>query len=97
MRASDPLLINYPIRIREVILGILFVLVIAFYLMPRFMDEVNAGDLAQDIEMETFDIPPTDMVEQQNPLKPSITVPEDDEYFEEEMEFQDTDFDSWDD
>ena len=97
MRASDPLLINYPVRIREVILGILFVLVIAFYLMPRFMDEVKAGDLSQDIEIETFDIPPTDMVEQQKPLKPSIPVPEDDEYFEEEMEFQDTDFDSWDD
>ena len=97
MRASDPLLINYPVRIREVILGILFVLVIAFYLMPRFMDEVRAGDLTQDIEIETFDIPPTDMVEQQKPLKPSIPVPEDDEYFEEEMEFQDTDFDSWDD
>ena len=88
MRTSDPLLINYPVRIREVILGILFVLVLSFYLMPRFMDEVKAGDLNQDIEMETFDIPPTDMVEQQKPLKPSIPVPEDDEYFEEEMEFQ---------
>ena len=97
MRSSDPLLVNYPIRIREVILGILFVLVVSFYLMPRFLDEVKAGDLIQDIEIETFDIPPTDMVEQQKPLKPSIPVPEDDEYFEEEMEFQDTDFDSWDD
>ena len=97
MRASDPLLINYPIRIREVILGILFVLVITFYLIPRFMDEVKAGNSNQDIEIETFDIPPTDMVEQQKPLKPSIPVPEDDEYFEEEMEFQDTDFDSWND
>tara|TARA_B100000427_G_scaffold124980_1_gene103962 strand:- start:258 stop:875 length:618 start_codon:yes stop_codon:yes gene_type:complete len=97
LRASDPLLINYPVRIREVILGILFVLVLAFYLMPRFMDEVKAGNSNQDIEIETFDIPPTDMVEQQKPLKPSIPVPEDDEYFEEEMEFQDTDFDSWND
>ena len=97
MRSSDPLLVNYPIRIREVISGILFVLVVSFYLMPRFLDEVKAGDLIQDIEIETFDIPPTDMVEQQKPLKPSIPIPEDDEYFEEEMEFQDTDFDSWDD
>ena len=61
------------------------------------MDEVKAGDSGQDIEIETFDIPPTDIIEQQKPLKPSIPVPEDDEYFEEEMEFQDTDFDSWDD
>ena len=97
MRTSDPLLLNYPIRIREVILGILFVLVILFYLMPRFMDEQQAGDMTLDIEIETFDIPPTEMIEQQKPLKPSIPVPEDDEFFEEEIEFQDTDFDSWDD
>ena len=97
MRTSDPLLINYPIRIREVILGILFVLVLLFYLMPRFMDEQQAGDMILDIEIETFDIPPTEMIEQQKPLKPSIPVPEDDEFFEEEIEFQDTDFDSWDD
>jgi len=61
------------------------------------MDEVSAGDMNQDIEIETFDIPPTDIIEQQKPLKPSIPVPEDDEYFEEEMEFEDTDWDSWND
>ena len=97
MRTVDPLLVNYPTRIREVILGILIVLVILFYLMPRFMEEQQAGDMSQDIEIETFDIPPTEMIEQQKPLKPSIPVPEDDEFFEEEIEFQDTDFDSWDD
>ncbi len=97
MRTVDPLLVNYPTRIREVILGILIVLVILFYLMPRFMEEQQAGDMGQDIEIETFDIPPTEMIEQQKPLKPSIPVPEDDEFFEEEIEFQDTDFDSWDD
>tara|TARA_B100001778_G_scaffold253204_1_gene213313 strand:- start:323 stop:844 length:522 start_codon:yes stop_codon:yes gene_type:complete len=65
--------------------------------MPKFLDEAQAGDEDNQIEVETFDIPPTQMIEQQKPLKPAIPVPEDDEFFEEEIEFQDTDFDSWDD
>ena len=97
MRQSDPLLVNYSIRIREVILVILIILSTLFFAMPKFLDEAQAGDEDNQIEVETFDIPPTQMVEQQKPLKPAIPVPEDDEFFEEEIEFQDTDFDSWDD
>ena len=93
----DPLLINYPIRIREVILAILIVLNILFFLRPRFMDEVLAGDSKIDFELENIEIPPIDLIEQQKPVQPSIPVPQDDEFFEQEMEFQDTDFDSWDD
>ena len=97
MRKIDPLLVNYSIRIREVILVILIILSTLFFAMPKFLDEAQAGDDDNQIEVETFDIPPTQMVEQQKPLKPAIPVPEDDEFFEEEIEFQDTDFDSWDD
>ena len=97
MRKIDPLLVNYSIRIREVILVILIILSTLFFAMPKFLDEAQAGDEDNQIEVETFDIPPTQMIEQQKPLKPAIPVPEDDEFFEEEIEFQDTDFDSWDD
>jgi len=97
MRKVDPLLVNYSIRIREVILVILIILSTLFFAMPKFLDEAQAGDEDNQIEVETFDIPPTQMIEQQKPLKPAIPVPEDDEFFEEEIEFQDTDFDSWDD
>jgi len=97
MRKSDPLLTNYSIRIREVILAILIILSVLFFAMPKFLDEAKAEGMDDQFEVETFDIPPTQMVEQQKPLKPAIPVPEDDEFFEEEIEFQDTDFDSWDD
>tara|TARA_Y100001970_G_scaffold73119_1_gene92736 strand:- start:2588 stop:3205 length:618 start_codon:yes stop_codon:yes gene_type:complete len=97
MRKVDPLLNNYSIRIRQVILVILIILSTLFFAMPRFLDEAQSQNMDNDIEVETFDIPPTQMVEQQKPLKPAIPVPEDDEFFEEEIEFQDTDFDSWDD
>ncbi|MBI89558.1 MAG: hypothetical protein CMG60_05665 [Candidatus Marinimicrobia bacterium] len=97
MRQNDPLLTNYSVRIREVILTILIVLSVLFFAMPKFLDEAKAEGMDDQFEVETFDIPPTQMVEQQKPLKPAIPVPEDDEFFEEEIEFQDTDFDSWDD
>ena len=83
MRKVDPLLVNYSIRIREVILVILIILSTLFFAMPKFLDEAQAGDEDNQIEVETFDIPPTQMVEQQKPLKPAIPVPEDDEFFEE--------------
>ena len=43
-----------------------------------------------DEELETYNIPPTEIVQKQKPPKPAIPVPEDDEFFEEEIEFQDT-------
>ena len=60
-------------------------------------EEVQAEEQNDGEEIETIIIPPTEIIEQQKPLKPAIPVPEDDEFFEEEIEFQDTDFDSWDD
>tara|TARA_B100001123_G_C15247293_1_gene1001416 strand:+ start:855 stop:1466 length:612 start_codon:yes stop_codon:yes gene_type:complete len=97
MRASDPLLLNYSVRIRKVILVIIIFLVCLFFLVPRFFEEVQASDMNDDFELETFDIPPTEMIQQQKPPKPSIPVPEDDEYIDEDLTIEDTDFDSWDD
>ena len=97
MKTNDPLAINYPVRIREVILSILIILSLLFYLRPKFLEEIKAEAQDEGEEIETIIIPPTEILEQQKPLKPAIPVPEDDEFFEEEIEFQDTDFDSWDD
>ena len=97
MRKSDPLLTNYSIRIREVILAILIILSVLFFAMPKFLDEAKAEGMDDQFEVETFDIPPTEMIQQQKPPKPSIPVPEDDEYIDEDITIEDTDFDSWDD
>ncbi|MAV64648.1 MAG: hypothetical protein CMG00_05605 [Candidatus Marinimicrobia bacterium] len=93
----DPLLLNYSIRIRKVILTILSLLIILFFMVPRFFEEVQASENNTDFELETFDIPPTEIIQQQKPPKPSIPVPEDDEYIDEDLTIEDTDFDSWDD
>ena len=94
---QDPLLSNYTVRIREVILGIVICLVVLFFMVPRFFEEVQASEASDDFELETFDIPPTELIQQQKPPKPSIPVPEDDEYIDEDITIEDTDFDSWDD
>ena len=94
---QDPLLTNYTVRIREVILSIVIALVILFFMIPRFFEEVQASEASDDFELETFDIPPREMIQQQKPPKPSIPVPEDDEYIDEDVTIEDTDFDSWDD
>ena len=40
----DPLLLNYAMRIRKVILSILVFLVFLFFMVPRFFEEVQASD-----------------------------------------------------
>ena len=97
MRKYDPLIANYSVRIREVIVVILLVLVVFVYAIPRYLEEVQTDTLIDDEELETYNIPPTEIVQKQKPPKPAIPVPEDDEFFEEEIEFADTDFDAWDD
>ena len=93
----DPLLDHYPVRIREVTFGVTLGIVILFSLFPRFLGEAKKFEKTIQEEIETFDIPPTEMIQQQKPPKPSIPVPEDDEYIDEDITIEDTDFDSWDD
>ena len=96
MRVNDPILINYPVRIREVLLSIVILLVILFYTVPRFLGEVGAQEEEQDFIIETIDIPPPEEVAQQKPNRPAIPEPVDDETDDEEIEeFEDSDFSSF--
>jgi len=93
MRLNDPILINYPVRIREVLLSIVILLVMLFYIAPRFLGEVNAQEATEDFIIETIDIPPPEDVVQQKPNRPAIPEPVDDDTDDEEIEeFEDTDF-----
>ena len=93
MRLNDPILINYPVRIREVLLSIIVLLVVLFYVAPRFLGEVSAQEATEDFIIETIDIPPPEDVVQQKPNRPAIPEPVDDDTDDEEIEeFEDTDF-----
>ena len=93
MRVNDPILINYPVRIRQVLMCIIVLLVVLFYTTPRFFDEVSAQAAVEDFIIETIDIPPPEEVVEQKPNRPAIPEPVDDDTADEEIEvYEDTDF-----
>ena len=96
MRVNDPILIDYPVRIRLVLLSILIILPILFYFKPRFLGEVGVQEEEENVIIETIDVPPPKDVVQQKPSRPAIPEPVDDDTDDEEIEeFQDTDFSSF--
>ncbi len=98
MRINDPILLNYPVRIREVLLSIVILLVILFYLIPRFLGEAAPQEVEKDFVIETIDIPPPEDIVEQKPNRPAIPEPVDDDTDDEEIEeFEDTDFSKFDD
>ena len=98
MRVNDPILIDYPVRIRLVLLSILIILPILFYFKPRFLGEVGAQEEEENVIIETIDVPPPKDVVQQKPSRPAIPEPVDDDTDDEEIEeFQDTDFSNFND
>ena len=97
MRVNDPILINYPVRIRQVLMCIIVLLVVLFYTTPRFLDEVSAQAAVEDFIIETIDIPPPEDVVEQKPNRPAIPEPVDDDTDDEEIEvYEDTDFNKFD-
>ena len=94
----DPLIEYYPIRIREVTLGVILFLTFTFYFFPRFLDEGEKINFTIVDEIETFDIPQTEQIKiPEPPARPSVPVASEDEFFDEDITIEDTDFDDFDD
>ena len=95
---EDPLLIHYPIRIREVTIGVILFLTFTFYFFPRFLGEGERINFTVIDEIETFDIPQTEQIKiPEPPARPSVPVASEDEFFDEDITIEDTDFDDFDD
>jgi len=94
----DPLLEHYPVRIREVTIGVILFLTFTFYFFPRFLDEGERINFSVIDEIETFDIPQTEQIKiPEPPARPSVPVASEDEFFDEDITIEDTDFDDFDD
>ena len=95
----DPLLANYPIRIREVTLGVIIFISFLFYAFPRFLGESNNIQTSFQEEIETFDIPQTEQLKiPEPPPRPSVPIASEDEFFDEDITIEDTeieDFEDW--
>ena len=94
----DPLLEHYPVRIREVTLGVLLFISLTFYTFPRFLGEAQKFDKTIQEEIETFDIPQTEQIKlPEPPPRPSVPVASEDEFFDEDITIEDTDLEDFDD
>ena len=94
----DPLLAHYPIRVREVTIGVILFLTFTFYFFPRFLGESEKINFNVIEEIETFDIPQTEQIKlPEPPARPSVPVASEDDFFDEDITIEDTDFDEWDD
>ena len=94
----DPLLIHYPVRIREVTIGVILFLTFTFYFFPRFLGEGKNLNFSVIDEIETFDIPQTEQIKiPEPPARPSVPVASEDEFFDEDITIEDTDFDDFED
>ena len=95
----DPLLVHYPVRIREVTIGVILFLTLTFYFFPRFLGEAKKFERTIQDEIETFDIPQTEQIKlPEPPPRPSIPVASEDEFFDEDITIDDTaleDFEDW--
>ena len=94
----DILLENYPVRIREVTIGVILLLSLIFYSIPRFLGEAEKMEYNIVQEIETFDIPQTEQFKlPEPPARPSVPVASEDESFDDEITIEDTDFDDFED
>ena len=84
---TDPLLVHYPVRIREVTIGVILFLTFMFYFFPRFLGEGERTNFTIVDEIESFDIPQTEQIKiPEPPARPSVPIASEDEFFDEELE-----------
>ena len=94
----DPLLDHYPVRIREVTLGVILGISVIFYFFPRFLGEARKYEKPIQDEIETFDIPQTEQIKlPEPPPRPSIPVASEDEFFDEDITIDDMDLEDFED
>ena len=94
----DPLLKNYPVRIREVTVGVILSISFLFYLFPRFLGEAEKIATTFQEEIETFDIPQTEQMKiPEPPARPSVPIASEDEFFDEDITIEDTDLEDFED
>ena len=96
---NDPLLVKYPVRIREVTLGVILFISFLFYAFPKFLGEAKKTTTTFREEIESFDIPQTEQMKiPEPPARPSVPVASEDEFFDEDITIEDTeieDFEDW--
>ncbi|MFQ6609291.1 MAG: energy transducer TonB [Fidelibacterota bacterium] len=98
MIREDPLIISYPVRLRSISILVIVGIAFTMYLFPKFLGEANKITSTTINEtIETIDIPITEQIKiPEPPSKPTIPVASDDEFLDEDITIEETDFDDLD-
>ena len=71
----DPLILDYPIRVRAVAVYVVVGISMLFYVFPRALGEAQKTEYLIKEELETIDIPETEQIElPEPPARPSIPL-----------------------
>ncbi len=93
----DPIVKNYPVRVRAITVYVFLGFSMIFYVFPRVLGEATKIDVQTvQTEIESIDIPITEEVKMpEPPSRPSIPVASDDEFMDEDLTIEDTDFEDF--
>ena len=95
MKFINPLKIKYPIVVRLTTLIGISLVILNFFLFPRFGNSLEFEDIEQVI-IENIDIPQTQQIDNTPPpARPSIPVPSDDEDIADDLTLDELDFDDF--
>jgi len=94
----DPLILDYPIRVRAVAVYVVVGISMLFYVFPRALGEPQKTEYLIKEDLETIDIPETEQIElPEPPARPSIPLASDEEFTDEDYEEFDSGFEDWED
>ena len=90
----DPLVANYPIRIRSISIGIVLFITGVFYLSPRLAENTRNIEKYIPQDIESIIVPPTEQMQiEKPPARPSVPVASEDEFLDDDITIEETDLD----
>ena len=93
----DPLISDYPIRVRAVAVCVVVGISTMFYVFPRALGGAQKTEYFIKEEINTIDIPETEQIElPEPPARPSIPLASDEEFEVDYEEFE-SNFEDWED
>ena len=92
----DPLVSNYPVRVRAISLGIILFISSVFYISPRLQENTTTIEKFIPQDIESIVVPPTEQMQiEKPPARPSVPVASEDEFLDDDITIEDTDLDDF--
>ncbi len=90
----DPLIYNYPVRVRAISMGIILFISTVFYISPRLKKNTTTIEKFIPQDIESIVVPPTEQMQiEKPPARPSVPVASEDEFLDDDITIEETDLD----